>query len=70
MKYNGIIQRKLALLDTQVQRLKQHTEGLTVEQFVDDWVIRSMTERAIQVCTEIMIDIDRKSTRLNSSHYS
>ena len=31
MKYNGTIQRKLALLDDQVQMLRQHTEGVSFE---------------------------------------
>lgn len=57
MKYNGIIQRKLSLLDDQIQKLKQHTSGLSLDSFKDDWVIRSMSERAIQVCVEIIIDI-------------
>ncbi len=67
MKYNGIIQRKLALLDTQVQRLKQHTKGFTEEQFVEDWVTRSMSERAIQVCAEIMIDIAERVIALEKA---
>jgi uncharacterized protein YutE (UPF0331/DUF86 family) len=54
---DGVIQRKLALLDGQVQKLKQHTAGLSMDQFKDDWVIRSMSERAVQVCAEIIIDI-------------
>lgn len=57
MKYNGVIQRKLALLDDQVQRLKRHTAGLSLQDFESDWVIRSMSERALQVAAEIMIDI-------------
>ncbi len=57
MKYNGVIQRKLALLDDQIQKLKHHTKGLSFDEFKADWVIRSMSERAIQVCAEIIIDI-------------
>ena len=57
MKYNGVIQRKLALLDDQVQKLKYHTKDIPFSDFEKDWVIRSMTERALQVCSEIMIDI-------------
>jgi uncharacterized protein YutE (UPF0331/DUF86 family) len=57
MKYNGVIQRKLALLDDQVSKLRQHTCEIAWEQFKDDWVIRSMCERALQVAVEIMIDI-------------
>jgi uncharacterized protein with HEPN domain len=29
MKYNGVIQRKLALLDDQVQKLRRHTQNLS-----------------------------------------
>jgi len=57
MKYNGVIQRKLALLDDQVQKLRRHTQNLSFAEFESDWVIRSMTERALQVSAEIMIDI-------------
>lgn len=57
MKYNGVIQRKLALLDDQVLRLKSHTSGADAASFAEDWALRSMTERAVQVAAEIMIDI-------------
>jgi len=57
MKYNGVIQRKLALLDNQVQKIRQHTRDISFSDFENDWVLRSMAERAIQVCAEIMIDI-------------
>ncbi|HOW84127.1 MAG TPA: DUF86 domain-containing protein [Spirochaetota bacterium] len=67
MKFNGVIQRKLALLDDQVQRLKKHTAGLTVEAFRDDWVVRSMSERAVQVCAEIVIDIAERLIALHNA---
>jgi len=67
MKYNGVIQRKLALLDDQVQRLKKHTAGLTQEAFRDDWVVRSMSERAVQVCAEIVIDIAERIIALRNA---
>jgi uncharacterized protein YutE (UPF0331/DUF86 family) len=67
MKFNGIIQRKLALLDDQVQKLKAHTAGLTEEAFRDDWVIRSMSERVIQVCAEIVIDIAERLIALHNA---
>lgn len=57
MKFNGVVQRKLALLDEQVHKLETHTKGLSFKDFEEDWVIRSMTERALQVAAEIMIDI-------------
>lgn len=67
MKFNGVIQRKLALLDDQVQRLKKHTAGLTGEAFRDDWVVRSMSERAVQVCAEIVIDIAERLIALHNA---
>ncbi|MBN1359610.1 MAG: DUF86 domain-containing protein [Sedimentisphaerales bacterium] len=57
MKPNGIIQRKLSLLDDQVLQLRQHLAGVSREKFRDDWVLRSMAERALQVAIEIVIDI-------------
>lgn len=55
--FNGVIQRKLALLDTQVSRLEEHLKDVTESQFSGDWVLRSMAERALQVAAEIMIDV-------------
>ena len=57
IQWNGIIQRKLALLDQQLVRLEDHLRGVTREQFVRDWAMRTLSERAIQVCAEIMIDV-------------
>ncbi len=57
MKYNGIIQRKLALLDSQVQKLKAHMKEVSFPEFEQSWMLRSMAERALQVSVEIIIDI-------------
>ena len=57
MQPNGVIQRKLALLDDQVLHLQRHLEGISLEAFRDDWVLRSMAERALQVAIEIVIDV-------------
>ena len=54
---NGVIQRKLALLDEQVLNLQKHLEGVTLERFRADWVLKSMAERALQIAIEIVIDI-------------
>ncbi|MCK4541071.1 MAG: DUF86 domain-containing protein [Spirochaetales bacterium] len=67
MKYNGVIERKLALLDDQVQKLRKHTKNLSFEEFRDDWVIRSMSERALQVAVEIMIDIAERIIALKKA---
>ena len=55
--FNGVIQRKLALLDNQVGKLEANLRGVKAEEFVGDWVLRSMAERAVQVAAEIVIDI-------------
>jgi len=57
MKYNGVIQRKFALLDKQLLQLKNHTKDADFDSFKDDWAMRSMTERALQVMVEIVIDV-------------
>jgi len=57
LKWNGVIQRKLALLDSQVMRLENHLRDVAREQFVQDWAMRMLSERAIQICAEIMIDV-------------
>ena len=55
--FNGVIQRKLALLDNQVGKLESHLKDVAQAAFVEDWVLRSMAERALQVAAEIMIDV-------------
>lgn len=57
MPVNGVVQRKLALLDQQVLRMEAHLKEVPVSTFKDDWVLRSMAERALQVAVEIMIDV-------------
>ncbi len=57
MKYNGVIQRKLALLDDQIENLRTHLAGVSEDEFCESWLLRSMTERALQVSVEIMVDI-------------
>ena len=57
MKYNGVIQRKFALLDKQLLQLKNHTQDIDFDEFKNSWVLRSMSERALQVMVEIVIDV-------------
>jgi len=67
VKHNGIIQRKLALLDDQVLRLEKSLEHVSYEDFKDDWILRSMAERALQVAVEIMIDIAERIIALENA---
>lgn len=57
MKYNGVIQRKLALLDRQVREIKKALAGVSYLDFAASWEKRSMAERALQVSIEIIIDV-------------
>ncbi len=67
MNRNGVIQRKLALLDDHVWKLKHHTRGLSFEAFESDWPARLMAERAVQVAGEIMIDIAERIIALEGA---
>ncbi len=57
MKYNGVIQRKFALLDDHVQELTRYLSTMDYREFESSRVARLATERALQVCAEIMIDV-------------
>lgn len=57
---NGVLQRKLALLSDQLLQLETHLRDVSREQFRESWALRSMSERALQVAVEIMIDISER----------
>lgn len=57
MKYNGVIQRKFALLDKHLLELQKHLEKVDFSAFRGDWALRCMAERALQVMVEIVIDV-------------
>lgn len=65
MRYNGVIQRKMALLDEQLLAIQRHLEDVPYKEFRDSWALRSMTERALQVAVEIIIDIAERIIALN-----
>ena len=65
--HNGVTQRKLALLDDQVTKLEFHLRDVSRDLFVSDWVLRSMTERALQVAAELMIDIAERIIALKGA---
>lgn len=67
LRWNGIVQRKLALMDQQLVRLESHLQNVTREQFVADWALRTISERTIQVCAEIMIDVAERIIALAGS---
>ena len=64
---NGVVQRKLALLDNQVEKLKNHFSPLSFEEFKDSWEHRSIAERGLQVAVEICIDIAERIIALKEA---
>ena len=57
MKYNGVIQRKFALLNDHVQEIRRHLSSMDYPEFLASRVSRLATERALQLCAEIVIDV-------------
>ena len=57
MKYNGVIQRKFALLDKHLIQVQKHLKDVEFSSFKDDYALRCMAERALQVMVEVVIDI-------------
>ena len=57
MKYNGIVQRKLALLDRYLLQLQGNLKDVDLAGFRDNWVMQRMTERVLQVMVELVVDI-------------
>lgn len=67
MRYNGVIQRKLALLNTQVLRLEESLKDVSFDEFNESWLLRSMAERALQVAAEIIIDVAERILAIEKS---
>ncbi len=67
MKYNGVVQRKFALLDNQVSQLEESLRNVSFGEFEESWVLRSAAERALQVSAEIMIDVAERIIALEKS---
>ncbi len=67
MKYNGIVHRKLALLDTQILKLGESLQDVSFGEFEESWILRSMAERALQVSAEILIDIAERILALEKA---
>jgi len=57
MKYNAVVHRKFALLDKYLIQLQKQLKDVNIEAFKSDWALQRMTERVLQVMTEVVIDI-------------
>jgi uncharacterized protein YutE (UPF0331/DUF86 family) len=67
MKTNGVIQRKLALLDKHLLNLRNEFKGVSLEDFRESWVLQRMAERVLQVMIEICIDIAERIIALKDA---
>ena len=67
MRYNGIIQRKLSLLEQQLLNLEASLATVDLNVFSNSWEKRSIAERALQVSIEILIDIAERIIAIEGS---
>jgi len=67
MRYNGVVQRKLALLNQQTLKLEESLNDISFNEFETSWILRSMAERALQVSAEIIIDIAERILALEKA---
>ena len=67
MRYNGVIQRKLALLNNQILMLEESLRNVSYGEFEKSWILRSAAERALQVSAEIIIDVAERIIALEKS---
>ena len=67
MKYNGVIQRKFALLDKHLLELQNHLKDVSSAIFRNDWALRCMAERSLQVMVEIVIDIAERIVAIENA---
>jgi uncharacterized protein YutE (UPF0331/DUF86 family) len=64
MKYNGIIESKLRIIEQKLAEIESWNIG-SFSQLRDSSLLQNAVERALQVCTEVMIDISERILALN-----
>jgi uncharacterized protein YutE (UPF0331/DUF86 family) len=67
MTINGVIQRKLSLMDHDLLRLKQAMAGVDLKGFEDNWGLQRIAERTLQVMVEIVIDVCERIVALKGA---
>ncbi len=67
MKYNGVIQRKFALLDKNFIKLQNRLENVNFIEFNNNWILHCATERVLQIMVEIVIDVAERIIALNNA---
>jgi len=64
MKYNGIIELKLRIIEQKLAEIKSWKIE-SFSQLRESSLLQNAVERALQVCTEVMIDISERILALN-----
>ena len=64
MKYNGIIESKLRIIEQKLEEIESW-QILSFQQLKDSSLLQNAVERALQVSTEVMIDISERILALN-----
>jgi uncharacterized protein YutE (UPF0331/DUF86 family) len=65
MKYNGIIERKLRIIEENISEIKSW-EIKSLEQLKNSSLLQKATERALQVSVEVMIDVSERILSLKN----
>ena len=64
MKYNGIIESKLRIIEQKLEEIESW-HIISFNQLKDSSLLQNAVERALQVNTEVMIDISERILALN-----
>ena len=64
MKYNGIIESKLRIIEQKLAEIESW-RIVSFSQLRESSMLQNAVERALQVCTEVMIDISERILALN-----
>ena len=64
MKFNGIIERKLRIIEENVSDIKSWNIN-SLQQLKESSLLQKATERALQISIEVMIDVSERILALN-----
>ena len=64
MKYNGVIEAKLRIMEQKLDEINSW-QILSFKQLQESSLLQNAVERALQVCTEVMIDISERILAMN-----
>jgi uncharacterized protein YutE (UPF0331/DUF86 family) len=64
MKFNGIIERKLRIIEENISDIKSWNI-ISTQQLKESSLLQKATERALQISIEVMIDVSERILALN-----